>query len=90
MENTKNIEFNNNMIKLLLHIKHKGYVSKGTRPFMTTMKFYNYLWMARDVGLVTCDGLENSNHQKRWVLSPKGKIVADHLLVVEKILEGKE
>jgi hypothetical protein len=89
MENVKNIEFNNSMLKLLLHLRHKGYVSKGTRPFMTTMKFYNYLWMARDMGLVKCDGLENGNHQKHWILTEKGAEVADHLFEVERILVRK-
>jgi hypothetical protein len=60
------------LIKLLMHIKRKGFVTKDTRPFLASMRFYNYLWVLRDNGLIESNGNDKGNHQKIWRLSPKG------------------
>lgn len=80
------IEFSPKLIKLILHIDKEGYVAKNTKPFLTTLTYYNYLGMAKDMKLVECNGFNDKN-QKHWILSPIGKEVAVHLKAINEIMK---
>jgi len=80
-------ELSDRMAKLLDYILEKGSVTSTSRPFLTRPRFYNYLWMARDAGLVTVNGLDEDTHQKQWVLTEKGKCVAKHIKEIKLIVE---
>jgi len=74
------------MMKLLMHINNKGFVTKDTRPFLTTMRYYNYLWSLRDMNLIECNGVDENTQQKKWQLTEKGAIVAGKIKEIEGIV----
>lgn len=80
------IEFSPKLIKFLLHIEKEGFVTKSTKPFLTTLTYYNYLGMAKDMKLIGCNGFDERN-QKTWILSPLGKEVAIHLKSIYQLME---
>jgi molybdenum-dependent DNA-binding transcriptional regulator ModE len=82
-------ELSPKMIKLLGHIHDKGFVTKETRPFFTTFRYYNYLWMIRDMGLVQSNGCNENNRQKKWVLTEMGeKVVELYKKIDEELNKG--
>ena len=77
------VELSSKMSKLLIHIFKKGFVTKNTRPFLTTLRYYNYIWLARDAGLIVCNGTNSETHEKTWILTERGAKVASLLKKVE-------
>lgn len=82
-------ELNQRMIKLLLHIKKNGFVMKDTRPFLSALRYYNYLWALRDMSLIECNGVDKNTQQKKWVLSEKGIDVAGKLKNIEDLISDE-
>lgn len=81
-------EFSHRAKELILHIDKYGFVTKDTKPFLSSWRFYNYLWILRDFRIIEVDGI-NDNHQKRWCLTGLGKEVAKHLKAIEELMENE-
>jgi predicted transcriptional regulator len=83
-----NFEFSQKKIDLLLHIDKHGFVTKTSRPFLSSLRFYNYIWMLRDENLVVVDGTDES-HQKRWILSNRGKKIVGHIKSINEVFKNE-
>jgi predicted transcriptional regulator len=46
------------------------------------------MWYLKKVGVVECIGVDDNN-EKRWKLTDKGKILANHLSDINKLFEDK-
>jgi len=83
------LKLNSSMIKMILHIHQNGYVTKSTRPFLNNFKYYNYLWLLRDMNIIRCEKTNIENHQKKWIFTEKGQKVADMLYNIKELIENE-
>jgi hypothetical protein len=82
-------ELSQRLVKLIMHIKTHGFVTKDTRPFLSSFRYYGYLWILRDYGIAECDGTDE-NYQKIWKLTKTGMMVAEHLKQIGDLVEAKK
>jgi hypothetical protein len=78
-------EISQRMIDLILHICDHGFVTRDTRPFLSSFRYYGYVWTLRNYGLIKEEGADGS-HQKKWVLTKKGKDFCFHLKALRDLL----
>jgi hypothetical protein len=71
-------EFSQRMVNLMLHIQKHRFVTRDTRPFLSSFRYYGYIWMLRNAGLIEEEGC-NNEHQKKWILTKNGKDFCSHL-----------
>lgn len=81
-------DFRKKELNLLKEIKDKAFITKSRQKiYGSSIGFYMGIWSLRDRGLVVEDGVDE-RRQKRWILTDKGKEIIEHLLEIEKIMEG--
>lgn len=81
--------FNKYLADLVVKLHEKGQITrKSQKIYISILGFYKALKFLRDHGLIRCDGVTEKN-MKIWVLTEKGKKLANHILEIRKIFGVK-
>jgi len=81
--------FNKYIVRLMIEMYTKGYVTRKTQTvYSSILGYYIALRFLRKHGLIECDGVEK-NMMKRWKLTPKGRELVEHILEIRKLLGVK-
>lgn len=69
-------------------IQSNGIVTEdGQSVYYAALSFYiNSKKLAR-MGLIECIGRTENSNQKRWLITPKGRQVVNHVKAIDKLLD---
>lgn len=65
-------------MKYIVSIYKQGFVTRSTQHLMR-VSYNSVIWGLRDGGVIREEGIDTNNHQKRWVLTEKGRKMAEHI-----------
>jgi len=77
------------VMQYLIHAYREGTIRKKTCP-IKGMTFYTMTWHLRDLGLIKDNGLYSDSNEKVWILTEKGKHVAELVVKLWRTLYGEE
>lgn len=84
----QHLKLTNQSIETILYMLSHGEITNSKSP-LYKMQYYTIMWYLKKVGVVECIGVDDNN-EKKWKLTERGKILASHLLDINKLFEGKE
>jgi len=74
----KDVIISRRRMKYILNIYKQGVVTRSTQH-LSRISYHQIIWELRDKGVIREDGIDKNNHQKRWVLTEKGRKMAEHI-----------
>jgi len=81
-------DFHRDDVDFLIELLKKGELTRREQTsYKNSQRFYVGTWFLKDVGLIKLKGI-NERRQNIYVLTQKGKEIAELLLRIEKILGG--
>jgi hypothetical protein len=82
---TKKIKLSSPSVNFILEMYRKGKMT-NSESGLFRMSFYTIVWYLKSTGIVECDGV-TSNNEKVWVLTNKGKKLANHIIDIDRLFE---
>jgi hypothetical protein len=77
------------LVRLVLHIRDKGFLTKRNQKIFSGLGYYLATWKLRDEKIIYNDGVTGERaNEKIWKLTDKGKLLAD--LLERQILLNKK
>jgi hypothetical protein len=77
------------VVDFLLAIKeNKGQITKGDQRMYGSVSYYIMIGYLSSIGLIYCNGFSDKTNQKRWVFTPLGEKIAEHLFQIKELYQN--